>query len=146
MIGNGDIFLHDGQGCWTGAGHPHAGSLHQVKCSEMFVSMTQHSEKAAHGEPMASAMSLSAGHSNMDRRDGPFAEISVPLFFRKTFQWRPLLSRGRILGRNWDKSLKSLPSCYSQSPLLKDFTPPPPLLEQKWFETGLRCKHYIRKP
>jgi hypothetical protein len=54
LTGNGDIFLHDGQGSWTGAGHPHAGSLHQVKCSEMFVSMTQHSETAAHGEPKAS--------------------------------------------------------------------------------------------
>ncbi len=35
---------------------------------------------------------------------------------------------GRILERNWDKSLKSFPSCYSQSPLLTDFTSPP--LEQ----------------
>jgi hypothetical protein len=32
-------------------------------------------------------------------------------------------SRGRILGRNWDKSS---PPCYSQSPLIRDFTPPPP--------------------
>ncbi len=39
--------------------------------------------------------------------------------------------RGRILGRNWDKSLKSFPPCYSQSPLL---TPSPPsLIEQKLF-------------
>ncbi len=36
------------------------------------------------------------------------------------------LSWGRILGGNWDKRLKSFPPCYSQSPLLKDFTPPPP--------------------
>jgi hypothetical protein len=28
------------------------------------------------------------------------------------------LTRGRILGHNWDKSLKSFPPCYSQSPLL----------------------------
>ncbi len=34
------------------------------------------------------------------------------------------LDRIRILGRNWDKSF---PPCYSQSPLLTDFTPPPPL-------------------
>ncbi len=34
-------------------------------------------------------------------------------------------SRGRILGLTWDKSFKSFPSCYSQSPLLKDFTPLP---------------------
>ncbi len=30
--------------------------------------------------------------------------------------------RSRILGRNWDKSLKSFPPCYSLSPLLTDFT------------------------
>jgi hypothetical protein len=40
-------------------------------------------------------------------------------------------SRGRILGHNcnWDKSLESFPLCYSQSPLLTDLTPPPPLSE-----------------
>jgi hypothetical protein len=32
--------------------------------------------------------------------------------------------RGQILGRNWDKSPKSFPPCYSQSPLL----------EQKWLK------------
>ncbi len=37
-----------------------------------------------------------------------------------------LPTRGRILGRNWDKSLKSFPPSYSQSPLLTDFTPPLP--------------------
>ncbi len=37
---------------------------------------------------------------------------------------------GRILGRKWYKSLKSFPPCYSQSPLLTDFThPPPPLIK-----------------
>ncbi len=36
------------------------------------------------------------------------------------------------------KSLESFPPCYSQSPLLTDFTTPPPTtLEQKGFETGL---------
>jgi hypothetical protein len=43
-------------------------------------------------------------------------------------------SRGQTLGRNWDKSLKSFPPCYSQSPLLTDY---PTSLEQKWFEPGL---------
>ncbi len=38
----------------------------------------------------------------------------------------------------------SFPPCYSQSPLLTDFTPPP--FEQKWFETGLQRKHCIHKP
>ncbi len=33
-------------------------------------------------------------------------------------------TRGRILGRNWDKSLESFPPCYSQSPLV---TVPPTL-------------------
>ncbi len=50
-------------------------------------------------------------------------------------------SWGRILGRNWDKSLKSFPPCYSQSPLLTDFTP----LEQKWFEAGLWYKNCVQK-
>jgi hypothetical protein len=35
-------------------------------------------------------------------------------------------SRGRILGRNWDKSLKSFPSCYSQLQLLTVTAPHPP--------------------
>jgi hypothetical protein len=43
--------------------------------------------------------------------------------------------RDRILGRNWDKSLKSFPPCSSQSPLQTDS--PAPLFVQKWFETGL---------
>jgi hypothetical protein len=34
-------------------------------------------------------------------------------------------NRGRILGRIWDKSFESFPPCYSQSPLLTNFTPPP---------------------
>jgi hypothetical protein len=42
------------------------------------------------------------------RRVKPFAQIQ---------------HRDRILGRNWDKSLKRIPPCYSQSPLLTDFTP-----------------------
>ncbi len=47
---------------------------------------------------------------------------------------------------SWDKSLKSFPPCYSQSPLLTDFIPPAPPPQQKWFETGLYCKHCIWKP
>ncbi len=38
-------------------------------------------------------------------------------------QSRRSLPRGRILGRNWDKRLDIFPLCYSQSPLLSDFTP-----------------------
>jgi hypothetical protein len=52
---------------------------------------------------------------------------------------------GQILGRNRDKILESFPSCYSQSHLLTVLPPPPPP-EQKWFETGLYCKHCIEKP
>ncbi len=48
---------------------------------------------------------------------------------------------GRILERNWDKSLKSFPPCYSQSPLRTDFIPP----EQKWFETCMKCKHCVQE-
>ncbi len=36
------------------------------------------------------------------------------------------VNRGRILGRHWDKSLKSFPPCYSQSPLLTNLPPPHP--------------------
>jgi hypothetical protein len=41
-------------------------------------------------------------------------------------------TRGRILGRNWEKSLKSFSPCYSnsQSPQLTDFTPSPPPLSK----------------
>ncbi len=34
----------------------------------------------------------------------------------------PSCTRGLILRRNWDQSLKSFPPCYSQSPLLSDCT------------------------
>jgi hypothetical protein len=53
----------------------------------------------------------------------------------------PLLyeTRGRTLGRNWEKSLKSFPPCYSQSPILKDFTPPPPLKSEN-------SQDYSQKP
>ncbi len=53
------------------------------------------------------------------------------VFFSNTFRnrsWKgnkkSVETRGRILGRNWDKSLESFHPCYSQSPLL---TVPPPL-------------------
>jgi hypothetical protein len=32
------------------------------------------------------------------------------------------VTRGRILGRHWDKSPKVFPPCSSQSPLLTEFT------------------------
>ncbi len=47
------------------------------------------------------------------------------------------IHRGRILGRNWDKSLKSFPPCYSQSPLVTDFIPPPPS------KSGLKLVCYV---
>ncbi len=50
------------------------------------------------------------------RRKGVFSDLFVN--FQGFHLW------GRILGRNWDKSL-SFPPCYSRSPLLMDFTPPP---------------------
>jgi hypothetical protein len=39
--------------------------------------------------------------------------------YMQAFTW----TRGRILGRNWDKNLKSCPPCYLQSPLLRIFFP-----------------------
>ncbi len=50
------------------------------------------------------------------------AEVLI-LIFMDVQQWFPPdsscpLYRGRILGRNWNKSLKSFPPCYSQSPIL----------------------------
>ena len=39
-------------------------------------------------------------------------------------RWIFELSRGRILGRNWDISCKSFPPCYSQSPPQTDFPLP----------------------
>jgi hypothetical protein len=54
-------------------------------------------------------------------------------------------SWGRILGRNWDKSIQSSSLLFTQSPLQTDFTYPPPI-EQKWFETASQCLQCIRKP
>jgi hypothetical protein len=39
-------------------------------------------------------------------------------------------SRGRILGRNWDKVLRVFILAIQKSPLLTDFTPPPPPLSK----------------
>ncbi len=39
-------------------------------------------------------------------------------------------TRGRILGRNWDKSLKSFLPCHSQSLLLTNLNPPTPPLSK----------------
>ncbi len=54
---------------------------------------------------------------------------------------------GRILGRNWDKSLKSFPPSYSQSPLLRILLAllPPPLSKSD-LKLVLWCKHCICKP
>jgi hypothetical protein len=41
-----------------------------------------------------------------------------------TYVYASHVSRGRILGRNWDKILKSFPPCYSQPPLLLIIPPP----------------------
>jgi hypothetical protein len=68
---------------------------------------------------------------------GSFSEVGgmlSPMTMRKTVMESSVvmprvtcrvasLNRGRILGRNWDKSVKSFPPLYSQSHQL---TPPPP--------------------
>jgi hypothetical protein len=48
-------------------------------------------------------------------------------------------SEAEFLGRKWDKSLKSFPPCYSQSPLLTDFTPPPPSKRGLKIELSILC-------
>ncbi len=56
-----------------------------------------------------------------------YVSLNGTLFCSNSLPWfkeniRPTeMTRGRILGRNWDKSLESFPPCYSQSPLLMDF-------------------------
>ncbi len=57
------------------------------------------------------------------------------------------LNRGRILERNWDKSIKSFPPCYSQSPILYGFYVPEThimyFIRRCWF---LKCSeeiHYV---
>ncbi len=45
-------------------------------------------------------------------------------WFLQTHATSDSFYRRRILGRNWDKSLKSFASFYSQSPLVTNFTPP----------------------
>ncbi len=52
------------------------------------------------------------------------------------------MSRGRILGRNWDKS-PSFPPCYSQLPQLTEFTLPRPPLSESGLKIGLHCKQCI---
>ncbi len=58
------------------------------------------------------------GVLTVDRQTKGMRGIRDELVFEKT------ISRGRILERIWDKSLKSFPPCYSQSPLLTDSHPP----------------------
>jgi hypothetical protein len=65
-------------------------------------------------------------------------------FFKQLLLTRPcihvpkvrafIVSGGRILGRNWDKSLKSFPPRYSQSPPLPDLPPSLP----SWSKSGLK--------
>ncbi len=63
-------------------------------------------------------------------------QLVVLLVCKSRFECNPV-TRGRILGRNWDKSLKSIPPCCLQSTLLTGFTLTP--FEKKWFELKLVC-------
>ncbi len=45
---------------------------------------------------------------------------------------------------SWTKVFRVFLLAIQRSPLLTRFTPPPPL--RKWLETGMQCKHCIRKP
>jgi hypothetical protein len=67
--------------------------------------------------------------------------ITVPQSVNLLSPWPACLidlSWGRILGRNWDISLKSFPPCYLQSTLLTNCTHPP-------YWAKLVFKHWIRK-
>jgi hypothetical protein len=73
-------------------------------------------------------------------KDSPILQKKLQRWDFRLLPFVLWLTRGRILGHNCNKSLKSFPPCYSQSLLLTDFTPPPlspTHLEQKWFETCL---------
>jgi hypothetical protein len=51
--------------------------------------------------------------------------------------------------RNWDNNLKSFPPCYSQSqsPVLYNRFPPPPLPQAKvCWNLVCTCTHFLRKP
>ncbi len=77
-----------------------------------------------------------------------FKEISMRIFCHIFVVQHPKffksMSRGQILDRSWDKSLKFSP-CYSLSPLQTDFTPPA-LLSKRRLKTDWQWKHCIRKP
>ncbi len=76
---------------------------------------------AAHGVP--TSMSGHAQENTTRQVSQPFLLLLNLIF---TFTSYGIQCRGRIVGRNWDDSLKNFPPCYSQSTLLMDFTPPPP--------------------
>ncbi len=76
------------------------------------------------------------GLSHTGTHTPPFRQM---LFLK--FGCGSLFSGGQIIGRNW---YKGFPPCYSQSPLLSDFTPP--RFDRKWFETSLQCQDCTRKP
>ncbi len=54
-------------------------------------------------------------------QDSSLQWVAVGLWWSSSLKFFPLY-RGRILGRNWDKSLQSFPPCYSQLPLLTDLS------------------------
>ncbi len=57
----------------------------------------------------------------------PTSVLTPQYSIQTNFSRKQTLWRGRILGRNWDKSLQSFsPFFYSLSPPLTEFTPPPP--------------------
>jgi hypothetical protein len=58
-------------------------------------------------------------HHNVPRPITYICHLSDPLLSHLPYIFFPW---GRILGHNWDNSLRSFPPCSSQSPLLTDFT------------------------
>ncbi len=62
------------------------------------------------------------GRLNINVRRGKWECTEWSIHHESAFLMAEKLNWDRILGSNWDKSLKSFPPCYSQSPLLMVFT------------------------
>jgi hypothetical protein len=60
---------------------------------------------------------------NIDSLSGGNTIFRDKRTFYLVVKYKTRETRRRILGRNWDKSLKSFPPCYSQLPLLRILPP-----------------------
>ncbi len=87
---------------------------------------------------LLSAFSLHIGRLEALLQGVAYSERNLEFLFTLRKFSSFVLTRGRILGRDWDKNLKSFPPFYSQSPLLKAFGggggrgAPPPRGGREW--------------